>query len=158
MITEFVFLKFQQIICCTCSVRFYTPVELYERRKETGNTFWCPNGHEQHFTETTKKKLERAELELSQVKASRDRERDQRLAAEAATLRLKRRVSKGVCPCCKRTVSQLAKHMETKHPEFPDRPGVRFASNARAMDAAERTLQQYRSVFQKLAHDKDKSS
>lgn len=32
--------------------------------------------------------------------------------------RLRKRASAGVCPCCNRTFSQLARHMQTKHPTF----------------------------------------
>ena len=30
------------------------------------------------------------------------------------------RVEHGVCPCCKRSFSALARHMATKHPEYAD--------------------------------------
>jgi hypothetical protein len=32
--------------------------------------------------------------------------------------RLKKRIKAGVCPCCNRTVSQMARHMKTKHPDY----------------------------------------
>ena len=39
-------------------------------------------------------------------------------AAKAREHRLKRRVAAGTCPCCQRTVAQLARHMQTKHPDY----------------------------------------
>lgn len=30
----------------------------------------------------------------------------------------KKRASAGVCPCCNRTVSQMARHMQAKHPDY----------------------------------------
>lgn len=32
---------------------------------------------------------------------------------------LETRAANGVCPCCHRTFKQLARHMKTKHPDFP---------------------------------------
>lgn len=37
-----------------------------------------------------------------------------------AKRRLQKRIKAGVCPCCHRTVSQMARHMKTKHPGFSD--------------------------------------
>jgi hypothetical protein len=34
-------------------------------------------------------------------------------------------VAAGVCPCCKRTVKQLAAHMKEKHPEFVNNPEMK---------------------------------
>lgn len=39
-----------------------------------------------------------------------------RVTTESA--KLKKRASAGICPCCNRTVSQMARHMKSKHPEF----------------------------------------
>jgi DNA repair exonuclease SbcCD ATPase subunit len=33
---------------------------------------------------------------------------------------LKARIKNGICPCCKRSFVQLARHMATKHPEYGD--------------------------------------
>jgi hypothetical protein len=39
-------------------------------------------------------------------------------AYKGQATRLRNRAKAGVCPCCKRTVSQLARHMASKHPDF----------------------------------------
>ena len=53
------------------------------------------------------------------------RAEDERRAAERKaekalkeTKRLKKRAAAGTCPCCSRTVIQMARHMKTKHPDF----------------------------------------
>jgi len=47
------------------------------------------------------------------------RETEQRRRAEkAAKTRIKNRVANGVCPCCRRSFSNLANHMKNQHPDF----------------------------------------
>lgn len=87
-----------------------------------GGSFYCPNGHAQHYTKT---EVQRLKEQLEEVK--RRAEWNQ---AEAATLKrsltakkgqitkMKNRISKGVCPCCNRTFENLARHMNTQHPDY----------------------------------------
>lgn len=35
-----------------------------------------------------------------------------------AAKKLRKRIKAGVCPCCHRTVKQMARHMATKHPNY----------------------------------------
>ncbi len=43
--------KFQCETCCSCGVKFYMPVAIYEvaRVRCEEFQFWCPNGHRQHY-------------------------------------------------------------------------------------------------------------
>ncbi len=34
--------------------------------------------------------------------------------------KVKKRAANGVCPCCNRTFSDLARHMKAKHPDFAE--------------------------------------
>jgi hypothetical protein len=109
--------------CCSCGVEFASP--LLAKRREDGKLFYCPNGHQQHFTDTTELRLQR---ELENTKRDLDWQRSQRETAEkrliaqrGQTTKAKnklKRVSNGVCPCCNRTFQNLMRHMDTKHPEF----------------------------------------
>lgn len=61
------------------------------------------------------------DLAKQQLARAEDEKRAAERKAEKAlkeTKRLKKRAAVGVCPCCSRTVGQLARHMKTKHPEF----------------------------------------
>ena len=50
-----------------------------------------------------------------------------RIKAEKETKRLKRLASGGVCPCCNRTFSNMARHMRSQHPEqFPKPKAVKL--------------------------------
>lgn len=65
-----------------------------------------------------RKQLEIRERELREAKC--ETLRKQQLLEEEQQQKVKlerklKRVSKGVCPCCKRTFSNLARHMATKH-------------------------------------------
>ncbi len=39
------------VTCCNCVTIFGMTDEVYEYKKRTGDSFWCPNGHCQYFTE-----------------------------------------------------------------------------------------------------------
>lgn len=42
-----------------------------------------------------------------------------RKKAERAPKQAQTRIGAGICPCCNRTFSQLARHMQSKHPDVP---------------------------------------
>jgi|SRR5262245_19752842 len=124
---------FQSLECCNCGVGFAMEIGLYQRRQQDHGSFWCPNGHSQHFIGTTpdEKKIAELQRERDQLKYERDSARTSQKWAEdraksaniaagmarAAKRRLEVRVARGVCPCCHRTFKQLAAHMKAKHPE-----------------------------------------
>lgn len=117
------------VTTCWCGIRHAVPEELYDlvhRQHEDGRaqrSIYCPLGHPWTFAgESRTAQLER---ELASTRRSRAAAHDLLRAEErshAATrghlTRAKRRTAAGVCPCCHRTVKQLADHMATKHPEY----------------------------------------
>jgi hypothetical protein len=100
----------------------YVPKSWNDQRQEDGETMWCINGHQAVYKETTLDKLRQERDRAVQQRARLEDERceaEKRAdAAEAREQRLKKRIAAGTCPCCKRTVKQLAQHMASKHPEF----------------------------------------
>ncbi len=117
-IIEYQTTVFESLRCYACDVQFYITKQMYEKRKEDGATFWCPNGHGQQFAENIQLKLSRAIQERDTFKNRLYAEADQRAAAEHRIEQLKARVGKGVCPCCKRSFTDLRRHMECKHPKY----------------------------------------
>jgi hypothetical protein len=115
--------------CGVCSIRFAMPDDLMTRCRERGDGFWCPSGHRLVFITTEAEKLRR-ELarEVDRTKSARDdanRYRIQRIRVEhqlrsvkGHQTRLKKRISAGVCPCCTRTFQNVARHMESQHPDY----------------------------------------
>jgi hypothetical protein len=102
--------------CCECGIRSYVPASFKAERRSDHRTFYCPNGHAQHFpqqseTERLRKELSQAEIEKSRL--ARDLEAKSKSLAQVT-----KRIANGVCPCCQRTFKQLVAHMKNKHPEY----------------------------------------
>jgi DNA-binding XRE family transcriptional regulator len=107
-------------VCYKCACLFAWPAELRKRRLDDRNSFWCPNGHEQHFT--GKSEAEKLRDEVQRQKQMREAEEARRRRIEAerdqvsrAHHRMRERVMNGVCPCCNRTFQNLMRHMKTEH-------------------------------------------
>ena len=120
--------------CCNCGVPFGLSGELYDSLQESGNTFYCPNGHSQIYTK--RKNLEQ-QLADTEAKLASEREahewyakayQDKRdklketknslRATKAAHTRTKNRIKNGVCPCCNRQFVNLHQHMKNQHPDY----------------------------------------
>lgn len=112
----------ETIICYKCAVLFAMPQELQKRRLESGGEFFCPNGHEQHYSKSRVKileeQLESERKRISTLNTQLQCEKEQHEAERVKAEKLKRRIARGVCPCCKRTVHALASHIKTKHPDY----------------------------------------
>lgn len=121
--------EFVLINCGKCGIEFQVPEHWHRVRKETGDEFYCPNGHCRVYRESDLDKMRRERDRLAQQIAQRDdeikRQRELREAAErrevaqkAVATKLRKRASAGVCPCCNRTFLALQRHMQSKHPAF----------------------------------------
>ena len=122
-------------LCYTCKTPMMIPRELKEAalraRGPNGIHFFCAYGHSQHYAwgESELEKMRRERDRLAQQIAERNDAlkiaRDAREHAEnqlrgtrGALTRIKNRVAHGVCPCCKRTFGDLARHMASQHPTY----------------------------------------
>lgn len=120
--------------CGHCGIQFGLEEQFRDARRRDGQNFYCPNGHCVGY-QSENERLKR-ELQAQRVETQRQRENyfaEQRLreqeerrhATTRGTLkRLTKRTAAGVCPCCKRTFSQLSRHMHTKHAEFVKENGL----------------------------------
>ena len=73
--------------------------------------------------EKLRKQLERVTKEKEWAAQQSLVDERRRKKAEAALASAKKRAAAGVCPCCHRTVSQMARHIATKHPDYkPEEP------------------------------------
>ena len=119
--------------CPNCGCVYAIPAGIYRTgvAEKSRKSIYCPNGHSWHFTGKTHEQEVR---ELRDAAARARARRDQAEAAERmarareakerkAKQRLAARAKAGVCPCCHRTFSQLARHMKTKHPEYEPEGG-----------------------------------
>jgi hypothetical protein len=109
--------------CADCTMTFGVPRRFEEDRRKDHKTFFCPNGHTNVFSGESENEKMRRERDIARqqvARAEEDAARARRAAinAQKETKRLKKRAAAGTCPCCQRTVLQMARHMKTKHPEF----------------------------------------
>lgn len=124
----------EQLCCSVCGITFYAPENWVRAKREKHDTFWCPNGHSQHFPHETEAEKLRRELAREKHKAEQaqaqaahlDRRltvaQRQRAAARGQVTKIKNRVGKGVCPCCTRSFVNLQQHMKHQHPEWIPEP------------------------------------
>jgi len=122
--------------CPTCFIHYAAPKALFDRKNETGEAWYCPNGHHIIYKVS---KLQQAKDEAAALRRERDRlkqneayyieqqEHDRRakrdLTKQGAALKgqltkIRKRVGNGVCPCCNRTFSDLQRHMSNKHADY----------------------------------------
>jgi len=111
----------ETVTCYKCGVLFAAPTYFMIKRREDTGIFWCPNGHNQAFVESETHRLRQQldnQIRTATEMAERARVAEQaRQKSDAQLKRLNKRVAAGVCPCCNRTFSNLARHMKTKHAE-----------------------------------------
>lgn len=110
--------------CITCGVIYTGPQALLKNQREKGGYHTCCNGHSQGWSkeQSENEKTRRERDRLKQQLAQRDdeiRAKERQIEAERKkATKAKKRNAAGVCPCCNRTVGQMARHMKTKHPTF----------------------------------------
>jgi len=110
--------------CITCGCAYAIPTTMWNAQRQSGGYHHCPNGHPQGWSKDgcENAQLRRERDRLKQQAAQKDDEiREAQAAAEKARkeiARVKRRHAAGTCPCCKRTFTNMANHMRTKHPDY----------------------------------------
>ncbi len=112
------------ISCPSCFMAFGAPERLFEKRREDGNYFYCPNGHSMSYKDNEIGRL-RCQLTKAQDHLAIAGQRTKEAWAVADSNRqqlnkLKRRVQAGVCSLCHRTFQNVQRHMTNKHKEEVD--------------------------------------
>lgn len=122
--------RYEVHTCITCGVVYALSEAVSNEQRLRGGYHYCPNGHSQGWDKNGSE-LERMRRERDRAVQNAARLADETREAEAkaeaarkALLRHKKRAAAGTCPCCKRTFSDMARHMNTKHPDFVDRSNV----------------------------------
>lgn len=110
-------------VCCECGGVFAIPQTLYKKLYRDHSWFYCPMGHVQHYTGKSeelklREKLRSMELDRDGWRRQEEKRTRQLSAARGVNTKLRKRVSAGVCPCCKRSFQNLKSHMAKKHPKF----------------------------------------
>jgi hypothetical protein len=130
-VTTLLFVTLDHIECFKCHVVFGLTADHNRQLRERGDTFYCPNGHDQHYIITEAQRLRR-EVDAMQREIEG---RDQRLASMQDDLRCetlshratkgqltkaRKRAAHGVCPVqqCGRTFANVQRHLDQQHPEW----------------------------------------
>ncbi len=116
----------EPVTCYLCGVAFGMPSYLKKKRLEDHESFWCPNGHQQHYVGKTEAQRLREQLEIAnnsrnfyQLRLNKEVASKRAYRARLTRAKTKlQRVANGTCPCCKRSFQNLRRHMTTKHPGF----------------------------------------
>ena len=124
-------IELRVIQCGTCGVWHAIPEVKFQKCRDEGGFWYCPNGHSRGYSEGSiyqqlekeKKRREWAEKHADNMRAQAAEAERRRVAQKAATTRLRKRVKAGICPCCSRHFKQLAAHMKRKHPEYQPEDG-----------------------------------
>lgn len=114
-------IEFADLTCGGCGIIFYVPQDWKDQKWEKKNDIWCPNGCAR-FTipgkDTDAAKLESAKRELEWERRKNEQLKNSERSLKGQIAKFKKRTGNGVCPCCKRTFKQLARHMKCKHPNY----------------------------------------
>ena len=116
--------------CANCGIPFAMPSDFRSQLLNDPNkSFYCPNGHSQHYAKSREVKLrEEAEAALRKkeqeitslhnkwIAETQERYKAER-EAKTANRKLKR-LNNGICSCCNRTFTNLAEHIKNEHPEL----------------------------------------
>jgi hypothetical protein len=108
--------------CAVCDVVFAVPTSLQTTLKQTGERFFCPRGHGLSYADNEvtqlRKQVDGLRTKLVHAEDQRQATVRELQQARADADRQRKRVAAGVCPCCKRTFANVARHMKGQHPEF----------------------------------------
>lgn len=63
-------IEFEELVCIVCGTTYYIQEELDDLRREDGKSFYCPNGHGQHYKTSRQKQLEDAKKELAETQVA----------------------------------------------------------------------------------------
>jgi hypothetical protein len=106
-------------------VVFAMTQDLVDVRLRDGKDFYCPNGHQQHYSDSSQKQIENLQKRLEWAQNDAKTARDQREATErharavrGHATRLRKRIAAGKCPCCAKAFDDLAAHIAEKHPRY----------------------------------------
>ncbi len=113
-------IEFHVISCWSCTAPYAINDVLYQERHKDGKGLWCPScGVSAVFSPSLQDDA------LQQARRDAAYQRTRAIAAERKSvevnkqyIKIRNRIRKGMCPCCNEVFSSLARHMQTKHPEF----------------------------------------
>lgn len=129
------YITLTQVTCPKCGGVYALSQQYLNEAADLGHfkqTWTCPyckaeRGYGEGEVDRLKKQVSSAEAtakwhknRAEEAAKSADHFRSSRDAMKGVVTKIKKRVRHGVCPCCKRTFTDLARHMDSKHPKFAE--------------------------------------
>lgn len=74
-------------ICPTCGMEFSMPAEVQLKLRRRHNTFYCPNGHKQHYAGETEEENLKRQLSIARERADNWYKEAERLGRSNSALR-----------------------------------------------------------------------
>jgi hypothetical protein len=117
------------VMTCWCGIHHAVPRSLRDFQMRQFNdgghvtTIYCPLGH-QHVpigeteVDRLRKTAERAKAREARAISRADQAEASLRTTKGVVTKMKKRAAHGVCPCCKRTFANVARHVKGQHPEF----------------------------------------
>lgn len=115
--------------CRKCGGYFGMDEKLGERtwggpNNEAGGSFWCPwcgsdfRGVGESDLDRARRDAKRADQRAKERLRRLEAERRSHAATKGVLTKTRKRVGKGVCPCCNRHFVNVEKHMAGQHPDY----------------------------------------
>ena len=116
---------FVSISCGGCGVSFAITDSFYRARRADHKDFYCPKGCCRAYQIESKEERLRRQLDAERdenngLRYRIDHANRSRAALKGQVTKIKRRVGKGMCPCCRRNFANLKRHMEGQHPDWSE--------------------------------------
>ena len=119
------------VTTCWCGMAHAVPTELREyqlRQHENGGKvpdIFCPLGHAhvpagKSQVEIEREMRQRAEMRLTATRDQLESEKRSHVATKGQLTKARKRIGKGVCPCCNRHFTNVERHMATQHPDYSE--------------------------------------
>lgn len=110
-----------EVRSCWCGIEFAVPEDIARVYEDAnGNRkIWCPLGHSMVPKPgySMREKLQRAEAREQHLEDQLAASERSKVALRGHLTRLRNRIAAGVCPWCRRSFSNVMRHIHTKHPE-----------------------------------------
>jgi hypothetical protein len=108
--------------CPSCGCLYALAKNVATDQRERGGQHYCPNGHSLSWKENdlarAREELERERRRSASLTSQLDQERASHVATRGQLTKIRNRIAKGVCPCCRRSFVNVGRHMATKHPDY----------------------------------------
>lgn len=117
--------------CGRCGAAYAISERFRQECLERGTGWHCPycqcswgyftngeNARLKRELELERKRKEWAEQEAANARARAQRAEHATRAQKGVTTKLRKRIANGVCPCCRRSFTNLARHIAGQHPGF----------------------------------------